>query len=241
MDGVFASSRGRTMQAWIQEWHPAPYRLLYDARPSAKLEVLQHSAFAFLDNTDDPTNCHVYFIAGYCDITVRERRGSYEEVYYIESRQETVDRMTKLIDSISRDITFYGAKPCFSTIIPGSLADWNHLRKSQGKTSHLRYSHQYQDMQNSMNMAIMDINQHISATNYSNNMQTPHLASTIITQRHNVKPRFHLSRLADGVHPTQELSDRWAIWLQKSIANNRYAATPDLSSWDNLRSASDQE
>ena len=241
MDAVFASSRGHTMKGLIEEWHPSPFKLFYRSVSSAKLIQLQHEAFSFLENTDDPTNCHVYFVAGLCDITVRERRGSYEETYYFEDQRDTVLRMNNLIDSISQDITYLGAKPCFATIIPSSLADWNHTRLSQHKTTHIHYAHLYTNMQQHLNNAILEINRHISATNLSNNMQTPNLASTVITQRHNQTPRIHLNRLADGVHPTQDLSLRWANWLHKTISNNRHAATPDLSLWDDIRSGSDHE
>ena len=158
MDAIFTSSRGATMEGDIKDWHPNPSKLYYYARSSAKLEDLRHQAYDFLENNDDPTNCHVYFIAGLCDITYRDRHGNYDEVYYIESPQATVNRMTRLIDSISLDIQVYGAKPCFATIIPCSLDDWNHLRLSQHKTSHLLHYHQYSDTQAFLNRTILDIN-----------------------------------------------------------------------------------
>ena len=241
MDRVFASSRGHKMIPLVEEWHPTPSKLIFQATSSAKLQQLQNDVYTFLESTNDPTNCHAYFVAGLCDITVKERRGSYEETYYFENPTITIQRMNYLIDSISQHVTFFGAKPCFATIIPCSLRDWNQTRLAQHKTTHLKHSQHYQDMQQNLNRAIIEINQHIAATNASNNMQTPHLASTLMTQRHNQSPRIHLNRLADGVHPTDDLAKTWAKCLLKVILNNRYAATPDPSDWDDLLSASDRE
>ena len=234
MDALFASSRGLKIEDQIALWHPNPSKLFFYARSGAKLEELQQNAYTFLYNHEDPTNCHVYFIAGLCDITYMDRHGGYEEVIYIESPQDTVTRIKNLIDSISENVLVYGAKPCFSTIIPSSLNDWNFLRLSQNKTTHLLHFHQYNDMQYLLNRTILEINDHIEATNYSNQMKTPKLANTVITQRRMSQTRFHLSRLADGVHPSDELAEQWATWVKKSIANNRYFCTPDPSGWDDI-------
>ena len=94
MDAFFCSSRGLTLEPVIREWHaPRPEGLLFQPTSSAKLQGIQHDAYDFLAYTNDPTNCHIYYIAGLCDITLRERRGDYEEVYLMESIEEIVNRM----------------------------------------------------------------------------------------------------------------------------------------------------
>ena len=234
MDAVLTSSRGHTLKEKIEECHPSPSQLYFYSRSSAKLEELQYNAFDFLEKHEDPTNCHVYFVAGVCDITYRDRHGSYDEVYFIESPHDTITRIKNLIDSISLDILAYGAKPCFATIIPSCLEKWNFHRLANHKTSHLLHFHQYSDMQQLLNSTILEINRHIITTNKANLMETPLLASTIITQRQLSPGRFHFSRLADGVHPTKDLSEQWVARLKKSMANNRYFCTPDLSAWDEI-------
>ena len=234
MDAIFASSRGRTLVEPIVDWHPDCTKLMIWTIPSAKLEELQYEAYDFLNTTSDPTNCHIYFVAGLCDITVHERRGRYKEVYYIESIQNTIDRLKNLIDTINHGILILGAKPCFSTIIPSSLQDWNFTRLQQHKTTHLLHSHQYNDMQHLLNRAVIEINQHINTTNIDNKMQTPQLADTIITKRRTSPPRFHYNRLADGVHPTKELSTVWANCLKKIISNNRHPSVPQWDHWENV-------
>ena len=193
MDVIFASSRGSTVADKLIKAHLSPenFRIYFES--SAKLEDLQHMAYDFLEHNPDPTNCHIYFVAGLCDITHRivdyYKAGRYEEVIYIDSPQDTIHRMTRLIDSISQEILILGAKPCFSTIIPCSLRAWNiDTRLKQGKTTHTLHSHQYEDMQYMLNRVVIEINQHITQTNISNNMATPLLASTILTRRQGAPP-----------------------------------------------------
>ena len=234
MDLFYTSSRGHTLAEKLEEWHPSPTKLLFQARSSAKLEELRYDAIDFLEHTDDPTNCHVYFVAGVCDITYRDRHGSYDEVFYIESPQATITRMENMIDSISLDILRFGAKPCFATIVPSNLEKWNFHRLHHHKTSHLLHFHQYSDMQHLLNSTILHINRHIVATNKSNLMETPQLAKTITTTRQLAAPRVHFNKLADGVHPNHDLSVQWAALLKKSILNNRHFCTPDPSCWDEI-------
>ena len=235
MEAVFTSSRGTTIEPLIRAWHPRPALLKFQATPCAKLQDLWQDARNFLLETPDPTNCHVYFVAGLCDLTLMERIGLYQEVYFMESAEEATARVNALIDQISIQIQILGAKPCFATVIPMSLRDWNFIRLSQHKTTHIMHHHQYDDMQALLNEATLAINRHINTTNRDNHMETPQLADTILTHRRNAPTRFHYNRLADGVHPTPDLTGTWASCLRKCIENNRYAATPHRELWQRWR------
>ena len=67
------------------------------------------------------------------------------------------------------------------------------------------------------------INQFIVGLNKSNNMYTPLLADTILTNMPGDRPpRVHYGRLTDGVHPPKELRDLWVDKIVKTMRNNRY-------------------
>ena len=227
MDVIFSSSRGRDLYSPLSKLHRDPEYLYIYTRGGATLKSLQYAAYDYLDWTSDPTNCHVYFVAGMCDLTFKDtdRRWShkvkYEEVLFKGSALDTITRMTHLIDCISGHTLFMGAKPCFATILPMSLRTWNNYRLEQGKTSFLLHHNHYVEMQEAMNFAIRKINQHIHAVNASNTMVTPSLASSVVEYRGLKKPRVYYSRFTDGVHPGEDLIEKWAKLLDRAIVRNR--------------------
>ena len=223
-----SSSRGNDLLGPLSKLHRRPELLYVYSRSGAKMDALQHAAYDYLEWTDDPTNVHMYFVAGLCDLTLRDcdrRWGArgYQEVLFLGSAEDTISRMKTLIDSISAHILYFGAKPCFSTIPPMSLWTWNSNRLEQKKTSFLLHSDHYADMQYSLNHTIRKVNQHITETNEANKMVTPNLASTLFSF-HNHKspvPRVHYNRLSDGVHPTDALTDKWALLINHAMLKNR--------------------
>ena len=235
MDAIFSSSRGRHLADPLSKLHPSPSSLQVISQGGGSLERLQHSAYRFLQTTPDPTNSHVYFVAGLCDISRINRSEDrysmrYEEVTYWETPSETIQRVNALVDQISSNILFMGAKPCFATILPSSLQTWNQHRLDNNNTNLLLFTDLYDTMQENMNKSIFEINKHITALNYSNDMATPFLANTIIEHRGMKAPKVFLNRLPDGVHPpTQQpriLINKLAKRLFNSIRINRKLDTP---------------
>ena len=219
--------------------HPEPKKLYLSANEGKGLDYIQHLAYTFLDSTADPTNCHVYFVAGLCDIAYKdvvENWGGryYEEVVYDESPDRTIERMSILIDKVSQHVLFMAAKPCFATIIPSNLRAWNNTRLNQRKTGFLLHYNYYEDMQDIMNRTILEVNKHIIATNMSNGMATPDLAKSIVEHRGGKRPRFHYSRFgdkdhpSDGVHPCPDLKTTWAQRLVRAIRVNRRYDNPTV-------------
>ena len=139
---------------------------------------------------------------------------------YKENPQETYTRLTTLIDTIGEHILYFAAKPIFCPIITMNLQTWNYTRLQQHKTSHLMHHTHYSDMQNLLNQSIDEINKYINTVNISNGMVTPFLSDTIMTKTHTNK-RIHYNRLADGVHASEELSEKWARCLCRAIKFNR--------------------
>ena len=157
-----------------------------------------------------PTDCHIYFLAGLCDLTYKDydprysKNAKYHEVFFIDSSQSAVLRMTDKIQIISDSILSFGAKPCFSTIVACSLRMWNDTILEQHKTSFLLHQTQYEDVQTNLTTAICNINKYIISLNAQNKMYTPYIGDTLIFHCGPKKAhRVHYNRLQDGIHPTQ--------------------------------------
>ena len=228
MDIILASSRGKDMDVALGKIHKKPEKFRIMAKSGAELSDLVERVPSILRKCKDPSNYHIYFLAGLCDITYRDHDSCYrvnepyDEVLFMETPSEATNRVCKIIDSVAEKVLRAGAKPCFATIPPCSLNTWNNIRLNQYKTAFLLHHTHYEDMQSNLITSIIDINKYIVQTNTNNNMITPYLASTIVTNMGQNKPhRIHYSRLADGVHPTDALRDRWAEKLNKAIEDNR--------------------
>ena len=220
--------------------------------PGAPLKELQNLAYDYLEESDDPTNDHIYFMSGICDLTKKTKINSdfqYEEVKFVETVSEAESRMTDLVDKITEHILFMGAKPCFATIIPMSLRKWNETRLEQGRTDYLLHQARYGEMQRNLDKVVLSTNKYLQTVNMSNQMETPHLESTVVEHRIGRAPRFHFGRLVDGVHappydaeklPQENLVWKWADRLNQAITVNRRINFPvdfDIP----LESSSDQE
>ena len=228
MDAIFASSRGKHMRPIMDKQHPNPKHLFISAKSGATLEDLGRTAEAYVKKSSHPQRCHIYFMAGLCDVTYRDwdpdysSNETYDEVIFNESPHQAFIRLRHTINYISNRITSLGAKPCFATIVPSSLKTWNNIRLEQNKTAFLIHHNHYDDMQTNMIKAILQINQHISAINQSNQMITPYIAETVITACKKPKPpRIHYNRLEDGVHPSDELREKWVDRIVTAIKKNR--------------------
>ena len=79
----------------------------------------------------DPLDIHVYFLAGFPDLTSMERKGNYQEVTFWETTQEACHRVLGEIEHAAEIIKNTGAKVCFATIIPGNIEKWNLTRLAQ--------------------------------------------------------------------------------------------------------------
>ena len=231
VDVLVGSSRAKSVETQLAKTHPDPSNLIIHAKSSAKLYDLSGKAINIIQSKHlDPytTDVKVYFLAGYCDLTEMLMGANYEEVVFLEDVEHAVQRVIYNIDQASSYITSFNFSPVFSTIPPGNLDIWNNTRFLQRKTNFLNYSSRYQEMNKNIIQAIVQINKHILAKNIQNSVSTPYVASTIMDNhpgfdRHGNRypPRVHYSRLVDGVHPTEKLSNNWARALLKAMKKNR--------------------
>ena len=235
MDVIICSSRGKKMRRRLRFLHPNSRKLIVYAASGLKLEQIRDWIQAYLKYhipAHELPKCHVYLLAGICDVTYRDfdrcyRRGvKYDEVIFNESPEQAFSRVSTIITELSDKIAQVGAVPCFSTIVPCSLDTWNTMRLEDHKTAFLLHHPHYASMQANMIKAIDQINRFIVGLNSIHHMNTPLLASTIKTNKgKNRTPRVHYSRLVDGVHPSYDLSDLWADKIVKTMRDNRYTVT----------------
>ena len=235
MDILIASSRGNYITEKLIKTHPHPENLHIYSESSLKLSdaIVQVPSIMKEINPHRHPTCHVYLIAGLCDVTYRDfdpaysKNTVYEEVIFNEDQNDAFNRVSSTITELSDKIVSHGGTPCFATIIPSNLEIWNNIRLNQHKTAFLLHHPQYKDMQESMISVINRLNRFIMDTNNSKNMYTPLLADTIITNRgYNVPPRYHWNRMADGVHPGVSLIAKWVKRTVEAMSINRLRHTP---------------
>ena len=229
MDAIIGASRVKDLEDLIAKKHPYPHMLKSIIAPGKPLSEIQGLAYDYLEKEcHDPTNTHIYYVAGLCDITYKEKEDfyrdfeCYEEVLIKEVPYEINNRVCDLINSVSAHTLYYGAKPCFATIPPISIETWNTVRLNQGKTSFLLHHQKYPEMQDMLNEAVFFINRHITEINESHNMATPDLEAAICEKRAGKATRVHYTRFVDGVHPTDRTQKKWAKKLLRAIVANRH-------------------
>ena len=149
-----------------------------------KLEEVILKTISSVKGSSSPSECHVYFMIGLCDLTYRDtytefvdfrrrRVHMYEEASFTEDNTNAVLRVTNLIDNMDKEIRSFGAKSCFLTIPPCSIEAWNFHRLNTGRTTHLIHHRNYPNMQANLIPEISNINKFIVSTNSRNNMATP--------------------------------------------------------------------
>ena len=228
MDFVIGSSRSNYLRKYLNALHPEPEFAYVYSRPGGKLIDLQHVAYQFIHDFQDMLDDypmkrhHIYYVAGYCDITVVERDVDYEEVVVWDSYEEIFDKIRATIDRVSVNTLGMGAKPCFATIVPSEIETWNNYRMNRKRvTRHLLHHHQYDDMQYVLSNVVLRLNQYITEVNQRNGMVTPDLEAAIVEKRANRPARIHYGRLYDGVHPTLSTRRKWAKKALHAINCNR--------------------
>ena len=234
-DIVMASSRGFDVEVELPKLHPSPSNLHIYAEAGGKLEDLAALVPDFIEHIgeQDTQGHHVYFLAGLCDVTFKDSNLNYkndheryEEVFFMESWQEGVDRVTKSIHSVAESMNELNVIPIFSTIPPCSLHTWNFNRLNKGKTSYLLHHNYYEDMQYSLISTIQQLNNTIVQYNTSNGVTTPHIATSVMSNTGpNTRPRVFYTRFRDGVHADKDLKKKWAKKLNKAMIENRRIQT----------------
>ena len=217
MNILVANSRGGGMRELI----PKHIIEKVDFWPGAKLNQISCMAIKNIISHRLGEDTHVYILGGIPDIMQKLKDNKYEEVIFTESEEHTISRITAEIDSISSKIKSVGAIPIFCTICTINIEKWNTARLHQIKTKQLKYTYQYNYMQQTLNSTIDTINKHIINTNKSNNMHTPLTHKTIKHAKGNGKYTYKYNLLNDGVHANEEAKMDWAKTIIHAVSLNR--------------------
>lgn len=227
MDLVVASSRGRNIGQHLEN-PKLNIPIITTFQPSATYQTLINIATKTLhDHSKSATThlpSHIYFLAGIPDITSMEHNHnwSYKEVVFWETPEEAASRVSATIANAEAAVKELGAIPCFCTVAPMSIDTWNTIRLKQKKTTHLKHTPQYSDMQTNHEKSVTLINQYIYTTNTSNNMHTPRIAEHVFkSPGANRVPRLRVNRFVDGVHPDPLVSVSWASEILDTTILNR--------------------
>ena len=233
MNIIIATSRGGGLESRLR--NPTYPTRVY-VEPGWTLESLAELAISHLprlSKSDEKT--HVYFFAGYCDITQRlkSKHPKYDEITYTEDPEITMARISNIIHSVDRRIKNAGAIPIFSTIVPAKLRKWNLHRLNKNFTTTLCHISDYPSMQSKLHTAIDLINNEITNVNSQNSMSTPYLHSQIKRQvgsKENSKIKYYYNHLHDGVHADARTKDKWGKSLLRVIGYNRVKTPqPDIT------------
>ena len=166
----------------------------------------------------------VYIIGGLPDTTVmiKDRKYRYQEVIFTDTpNKKSQELISTYLDARYR-IREKGAIPVFSTITTMNIYDWNCERFDQRKTKFLIHSPYYSDMQYFLNETLDLVNAQIFVMNNLNMVETPHFAGSVRTKRgegQGYRSRYY--RLADGVHPVEDVIEEWQTTLDWVVAANR--------------------
>ena len=228
-DIVIASSRGEGLEELIRQGHPSPQNVEVIYQSSATLSIIKSMALNLIRNspTDD---IHLYILGGYCNLTqvISSTRHSYgrtfkyQEVVFWEDPETAVPRVTNAIHDTFNALNKTHIKPIFCTIPPAFLNIWNKTRLRQHKTSILKHTDKYDNM----NLRLMDscirINKEIIRLNATHNAFTPKLADTVILKqgKHKGYKKFEHA-LEDGVHASDNTKQLWAGLILDAIMRNR--------------------
>ena len=154
-------------------------------------------------------------------MTKKVKDRAYEEVIFPYSVEEATNHLKKEISKAAEAVRELGHIPCFCTIPPMSLERWNKVRLQQGKTTHLKHQHKYNNMQTKLLLATININKFIHQTNEEHNMKTPKIAEHIFKNEGSKRGyRFRYGKLVDGVHPAPSVVTEWALELLDGTINN---------------------
>lgn len=214
---IFADSRGKNLK--INNVEVKSY-------PGITLLSLLQIVCKF---TEKITSSCIYIYAGINDLTTFERGYRYQEL--ISKSSINIPILFEEIEKMKNNIERNNNKLIFATIPTMNIEKWNKTRLNQGKTSHLKQITNYKEMQNTINNNIQEINRNIIRINTFSNYRTPYLHTTIEVnvpiKRSGTKKRYYYFKLADGIHPTQELNNKIQERFLKAIDENTKGRTDD--------------
>ncbi|CAC5368453.1 unnamed protein product [Mytilus coruscus] len=158
-------------------------------------------------------------MAGIPGICTRVKSHGYEESYFNYLNTTKLEDIKNIFRNVRDRLESIQCKVVFVPITTMNIRNWNAHRFDIGKTSKLLYFPEYEIMQAHLNHLIKQINKFITMTNELKNLVTPFL-HTYVHKSSGLKTRYINSKLVDGVHPTESLSEKWKIQLLRAMEVN---------------------
>lgn len=156
----------------------------------------------------------IYLLVGICDITRIVTREPWSIGLRIPTVSGTVMNYMENLDKAHREIYSLSRAVGHQLMI---------VTPTQTGVDIGRYNSYPDDLvspqQKTLNVAILNINRHVTALNRSMQIKTPFLAN-IVHPRCRRRNRFVPARLLDGCHPTPELCAIWAKIIFKNAMRN---------------------
>lgn len=197
------------------------------SKPGARIADLLDTVdyLTILHHGLENARTHFYVWVGICDITVRLRKGNYQEVIFKELDAHRRSKIFKDLDTLESKIKNEYGVPIFCPIIPLSLSVWNQTLIKHHKTSHLDHSSQYHSMQTKLEQEVITFNDYIIKKNMINNIRTPMLSQDFTHNRGKskgqIKAYYKYSNLVDGCHPDKKISSKFTKSIIQAIKKNR--------------------
>jgi hypothetical protein len=209
MHYFFFDSRGRNQAL--------PHSFV-SVRPGASIEQLLNNCNRFVKN-NNVRKSSIYISGGICDILEKQKQCGYEET--ICSTTISIPTLVCQMQHFSEHMSSnFQNKVIYCTVPSMDISAWNSARLHQGKTTHLKYAHQYADMQNMIQDMCITLNNNITHINTQNRVVTPFLHKYVCNSVGKGKQRYYYNRLADGLHPTSHLTEQWTNHLSSVVVKN---------------------
>ena len=151
-------------------------------------------------------------------------RRVYKEVIFSKNPDSVIDDIKNEIAFCRTKILQRGALPIFATIPKLNLELYNKFLVDDNRTSDLRYTHKYPEMQSQIDLVIDRVNVFICETNRKLEVSIPFLHTTIMKRRGSKGKAYYKylwDLMYDGLHAGNDLKKLWGESLTVAIQKNR--------------------
>lgn len=227
---LLADSRGRSLAPELEKNLPSGSVVLEVVIPGAKSDRLYDRLKSFrstLRNRYASYKIAVVLLGGICDLTTKCRGRHQEEIYYLP-RQASVEVFKSSFSNIVDYCKGEGWYLIPTTILPVGLKANTQFAISQGKLTSSSFSEaQTKQQQQSLETDVAALNEYITKKSCDEGLTLCELHATIqvTTVKHTGKnktgrkihTRFDYNRLVDGVHPTEQLKEKFIGKILESV------------------------
>jgi hypothetical protein len=162
---------------------------------------------------------HMYVISGICDIARKLKcpGNNYQEIVCDADADALISHMKFDYNGLIEHIRSHNIAPILATIYPIDISKANRFYLDEAKTQRLIFTPEYPGMQAKLLYICKEINDFIIHKNEQLDLNTPRLHDPVMAGH-----TFCSTRLFDGIHPNDILSEELDNILCSTMLNNRY-------------------